>query len=227
LFIIWWSIHKTWWSSFRDKLPSANAIVTAVVDKIPTIAEAAPAPEPEIPAPVQVTVRLSVHITNLSKLYQQLNNEGFSAMLRRFEKQLQGLLSLYNGQRQLLVDDKLLIDFVGEELHECSFRAICCAQILMNMAARNPSPRLQLAAAIQALAPAPQNSSCALMKEFIVQHENNLAPEKNEILVSTNLLDTALQNHANFDIAAGKLLQIKMPYSDYVSKQEEQLLLRS
>lgn len=228
LFIIWWSIHRSWWSSFRDKLPSANAIVTAVVDKIPTIAEAAPEPEPEPPKPaVPVTVRLTVHITNLSKLYQQLNNEGFSAMLRRFEKQLQGLLSLYNGQRQLLIDDKLLIDFVGEELHECSFRAICCAQILMNMAARNPSPRLQLAAAIQPLAPTPQNSNCALMKEFIVQYENNLTPAKNEILVSTSLLDPALQNHAEFDVTVGKLLQIKTPYCDYVSKQEEQLLLRS
>jgi hypothetical protein len=203
--------------------------MTAVVDKIPTIAEAEQEaqPEPEVPAaPKNVAVRLSLHIVNLSKLHQQLNSEGFNSVVRRFEKQLQGLLSLYNGQRQLLSGDTLLIDFFGEEFHECSFRAVCCAQILNNMAARNPSPRLQLAAAIQPLPEAPQSAGCALVKEFLVQHNNTLAPNKNEILVNGSLLDTVLQHHAEFDVNSGKLIQIKAPYSEYVSKQEEQLLLR-
>jgi uncharacterized membrane protein affecting hemolysin expression len=229
LLMIWWSIHRRWWSALRDKIPSADQIVTAVVDKIPTIAEAEQEeqPEPEVPAaPKKVSVRLSLHIVNLSKLHQQLNSEGFNSVVRRFEKQLQGLLSLYNGQRQLLSGDTLLIDFFGEEFHECSFRAVCCAQILNNMAARNPSPRLQLAAAIQPLPEAPQSAGCALVKEFLVQHNNTLTPNKNEILVNGSLLDTVLQHHAEFDINSGKLIQIKAPYSDYVSKQEEQLLLR-
>jgi len=228
LLIIWWSIHRRWWSALRDKIPSADKIVTAVVDKIPTIAEAETPAEPE-PAPVvpkKVSVRLSLHIVNLSKLYQQLNNEGFNVVVRRFEKQLQSLLSLYNGQRQLLSDDTLLIDFSGEEFHECSFRAVCCAQILLNMAARNPSPRLQLAAAIQPLPAPPESAGCALVKEFLVQHSNTLKPNKNDILVNGSLLDTMLQHHAEFDLNTGKLLQIKAPYSEYVSKQEEQLLLR-
>lgn len=228
LLIIWWSIHRRWWSAFRDKMPSANQIVTAVVDKIPTIAEPQePEPEPEAPViPTKVSVRLSLNIVNLSKLHQQLNSEGFNGVVRRFEKQLQGLLSLYNGQRQLLSDDTLLIDFSGEEFHECSFRAVCCAQILINMAARNPSPRLHLAAAIQPLAEPPQSAGCVLVKEFLVQHNNNLAPAKNEILVSGSLLDNLLQHHAEFDLNSGKLIHIKAPYSEYVSKQEEQLLLR-
>lgn len=224
LLIIWWSIQRRWWSNLRDKIPSADKIVTAVVDKIPTIAEAAPEPEPETPAPpAQVKVRLSMQMVNLSKLYQQLNSEGFNGVLRRFEKQLQALLSLYNGQRQLLNNDTLQIDFVGEEFHECSFRAICCAQILMNMAARNPSPRLQFAAAIQPLATS--TSGCALVKEFTMQHNNPLAPARNDILISPSLLDSTLQQHAEID-SHGKLIQIKAPYSDYVSKQEEQLLVR-
>lgn len=228
LLIIWWSIHRRWWSAFRDKMPTANQIVTAVVDKIPTIAEPQePEPEPEVPViPKKVSVRLSLHIVNLSKLHQQLNSEGFNGVVRRFEKQLQGLLSLYNGQRQLLSGDTLLIDFSGEEFHECSFRAVCCAQILINMAARNPSPRLQLAAAIQPLPEPPQSAGCALVKEFLVQHNNSLSPGKNEILVNGSLLDTLLQHHAEFDLNSGKLIQIKAPYSDYVGKQEEQLLLR-
>ncbi len=228
LLIIWWSIHRRWWSALRDKMPSANQIVTAVVDKIPTIAEhQEPEPEPEVPViPTKVSVRLSLYIVNLSKLHQQLNSEGFNGVVRRFEKQLQGLLSLYNGQRQLLSGDTILIDFSGEEFHECSFRAVCCAQILINMAARNPSPRLQLAAAIQPLAEPPQSVGCALVKEFLLQHNNSLTPEKNEILLNGSLLDTLLQHHAEFDLNSGKLLQIKAPYSEYVSKQEEQLLLR-
>ena len=227
--MIWWSIHRRWWSALRDKIPSADQIMTAVVDKIPTIAEAEQEAqlEPEAPAaPKKVSVRLSLHIVNLSKLHQQLNSEGFNGVVRRFEKQLQGLLSLYNAQRQLLSGDTLLIDFFGEEFHECSFRAVCCAQILTNMAARNPSPRLQLAAAIQPLPEAPQSAGCALVKEFLVQHNNTLTPNKNEILVNGSLLDTVLQHHAEFDLNSGKLIQIKAPYSDYVSKQEEQLLLR-
>ncbi|RZA06542.1 MAG: hypothetical protein EOO68_04845 [Moraxellaceae bacterium] len=229
LLMIWWSIHRRWWSALRDKIPSANEIVTAVVDKIPTIAEAEiPAePEPLPPAPhKQVAVRLSLHLVNLSKLYQQLNNEGFNIVVRRFEKQLQGLLSLYNGQRQLIADDTLLIDFSGEEFHECSFRAVCCAQILLNMAARNPSPRLQLAAAIQPLPVQPESAGCALVKEFLVQHNNSLKPDKNDILVNGSLLDVTLLHHAEFDLNSGKLIQIKSPYREYVSKQEEQLLLR-
>jgi len=229
LLVIWWSIHRRWWSALRDKIPSATELVTAVVEKIPTIPEAEAAPAPELalpPAPIQVSVRLSVHMVNLGKLYQQLNTEGFNTVVRRFEKQLQGLLSLYNGQRQLLTDNTLSIDFSGEEFHECSFRAVCCAQILMNMAARNPSPRLQLAATIQPLPAPPQSADCALVKEFLVQHNNSLTPHKNEILVNSSLLDVTLLHHAEFDPGSGKLIQIKTPYSDYVSKQEEQLLLR-
>ena len=229
LLIIWWSIQRHWWSALRDKMPTANQIVTAVVEKIPTIAEAEsePDPEPVATPPTQVTVRLSLRILNLTKLHQQLNSEGFNGVVRRFEKQLQALLNLYNGQRQLLSEDTLLIDFSGEEFHECSFRAICCAQILINMVNQNPSPRLQLSSAIQPLAAPAQSAGSALVKEFLTQYNNNLTPDKNEILVSNSLLDSQLQHHAEFELSSGKLLNIKAPYRDYVNKQQEQLLLHN
>jgi uncharacterized membrane protein affecting hemolysin expression len=227
LLIIWWSIHRRWWSALRDKMPNADQIVTAVVEKIPTIAEASePEPEPVAP-PTQVTVRLSFHVLNLTKLHQQLNSEGFNGVVRRFEKQLQALLTLYNGQRQLLSGDTLLIDFSSEESHECSFRAICCAQILINMVNQNPSPRLQLSATIQPLAAPLHTAGCALVKEFLIQYNNNLTADKNEILVSNSLLDTQLKHHAEFELNSGKLINIKAPYSDYVNKQQEQLLLHN
>jgi uncharacterized membrane protein affecting hemolysin expression len=225
LLIIWWSIHRRWWSNIRDKMPSADALMTAMVDKIPTIAEAEIEQPPAPQAPTQVAVRLTLHLVNLDKLYQQLNSEGFNTVVRRFEKQLLGLLSLYNGQRQSLTGQILHIDFTGEEFHECSFRAVCFAQILINMAGRSPSPRLQLSAAIQPHT-ATTSSGCALVKEFLQQTNNALTPAKNEILVNGSLLDTALLNHAEIDLNSGKVIQIKVPYSEYVSKQEEQLLLR-
>ena len=232
LFVIWWSIHRNWWLSLRDKIPTANAIVTAVVDKLPTLPDAkiedhlAAKEQVQPIAQSQIAVRLSLQLVNLGKLYQQLNSEGFEVVLRRFETQMQNLLKLYNGQSQLLVGDTLMIDFFGEEFHECSFRAVCCAKILMNMSARNPSPRLQLAATIQPLATDIKATEKSLLKDFIVQHNNALVAQKNEILISASLLDSNLQDHAEFDLSQGKLLHIKAPYSDYVAKQEEQLFLR-
>lgn len=228
LLVIWWSIYRQWWLVLRDKLPSANAIVTAVVDKLPNIPEAQmqDAQAKSAKPPTQIAVRLSLQIVNMTKLYQQLNSEGFDIVLRRFDSQMQNLLKLYNGQRQLLVGDTLLIDFFGEEFHECSFRALCCARILINMTARNPSPRLQLAAAIQPLASAGKSGDKSLLKDFLVQHNNPLEFIKSEILISSSLLDSTLQEHAEFDLAQGKLIQIKPPYCDYVAKQEEQLFVR-
>jgi uncharacterized membrane protein affecting hemolysin expression len=253
LLIIWRSIYSQWWSVLRDKFPSANAIVSSVVESLPTIPEAfleaTSPPEPDLEsktASVQIAVRLSIRILNINKLYQQLNSEGFGIVLNRFEKQLHILLSIYNGKRQLLTGDILFIDFVGEEFHDCSFRALCCAKILMNMTARNPSPRLQLAANIQPLAatplptkngdrtsepvtetikPSEQLTQQNLLNDFIVQFNNPLNPIKNEILISTSLLDNTLQEHAEFDTTQGKLIQIKPPYSEHIAKQEEQLLL--
>ncbi len=243
LLIIWRSIYRQWWSSLRDKFPSANAIVSTVIEKLPAIPEAfiETAPDSEgnaeaRTAPLQIAVRLSIHILNINKLYQQLNSEGFGVVLNRFEKQLHILLSIYNGKRQLLTGDILLIDFMGEEFHDCSFRALCCAKILMNMTARNPSPRLQLAATIQPLRaiPLPTKNTDrttelvtdqGLLNDFIVQVNNPISPLKNEILISVNLLDSTLYEHAEFDNTQGKLIQIKSPYSEHIAKQEEQLLL--
>ena len=229
LFIIWWSIHRAWWLSLRDKLPTANAIVTAVVDKLPTIADAdlqSESKDTNLPAPAQLAVRLTIQIVNLNKLYLQLNSESFDIVLSRFEAQMQKLLNVYNGQRQLLVGDTLMIDFMGEEFHECSFRAICCAKMLLNMAARNPSPRLQLAATIQPHAIVDKAAGKSLINDFIVQQNNALTPIKNEILISPSLLDSNVQEQAEFDIAQGKLMTIKAPYCDYIAKQEEQLFPR-
>jgi hypothetical protein len=224
---LWWSIQRQWWSQLRTKIPSAADMVTAVVDKIPTMAEAETAPiNVEKTAPKQVFVRLSVKLININTLHQQLNSESFFTLIQRFEKQLQSLLQLYSGHHQRLSGDMLYVDFSGEEFHECSFRAVCCAQILINMASTSSSPRLQLSATVQPIASTQALNGSALIKEFMTQKSNTLTPAKYEIMVSNSLLDETLQHHCEFELESGKLLHIKPPFSDYVNKQEAQLLQR-
>lgn len=220
LFVIWWSIHRQWWAQLKEKMPSAGDLVTAVVEKMPSIQDI---PEPEPEAPQQVSVRLSLQITNMERLYQQLNSESFATVLRRFEKQLQGILNLYNGQRQMLSGETLLIDFTGEAYYECCFRAVCTAQQMNTLAARNPSPRLQLAAAVHELSE-PANHQKSLLKDFVVQHNNYLKPDKGEILISQRLIDQELLEHLEILTDSGKLQAIKEPYAELVNKQEEQLI---
>jgi hypothetical protein len=229
LLIVGWSIHKQWWSSFRDKLPSAKTIVTAVVDKLPNIPEAfaeknSPQSLPETNEKTGAGVRLNIHITNLHKLYQQLHSEGFNVVLLRLEKQLQYLLKLYNGQDQHLNGEILCVDFSGQDSHDCSFRAICCAQILLDMTTQNPSPRLQLACTIQPLNSIPGKEEQSLVHEFLIQHDNPITPIKNEILISPGLINDILLEHAEIENTHGKLIQVKAPYSDLLFKQKEQLL---
>lgn len=225
LLIIWWSIQLQWWRNLRDKLPAANRVMNLLLERIPTIPEAPPEPEPvvpEPPAPPQVAVRLSVHITNMTRLYQQLNSEGFATLLRRFEKQLQDVLTLYNGQRLLLTDEILIIDFIGEAHHDCSFRALCSAQLLSNLCARAPSPRLQVSAAVQQIAAPNPGGGQSLLKDFVTQQNDPLHPERGDILICQHLLDDILQEHAEVD-TGGKLVKIKAPYSDLLTRQEERL----
>lgn len=228
LWAIWWSIQRQWWSRLRDKLPSPGKVVSTVVEKIPTIPEvpleALKPLAPEPPPPPEVAVRLQIRITNLTKLYQQLNSEGFANVLRRFEKQLQGVLSLYNGQRQLLNHDTLMVEFVGEALYDCSFRALCCAQLLSNLCARANSPRLQLSAAIQEVARPANHAGCALLKDFVAQQQDPIQPERGDILISRHLLSDTLLNHIEVDENSGKLAAIKAPYSELLARQEEQLV---
>ena len=219
LSIIGWSIQRAWWGQLKEKIPSASSLVNAVVEKMPTI-EDIPEPEPE--APKQLAVRLSLDVTNLSRLYQQLNSDAFATLVRRFEGQLQGVLSLYNGQRQMLSNETLLIDFTGDSFHDCCFRAVCTAQLISNLALQSSSPRLQLAAAVHELS-APMSPTKSLLRDFVVQHNNHLKPSKGEVLISERLIEAELLEHLELEPDSGKLIKLKEPYSDLLRKQQEQL----
>lgn len=223
LSIIWWSIQRQWWSQFKEKLPTASEVVTAVVEKVPVIEEE---PEPEPEAPKLVSVRLSLQITNLDRLYDQLNSESFATVLRRFEKQLQSVVNLYEGHRQILNGNTLLIDFTGESYEESCFRAVCCAHLLNSLAISNPSPRLQVASSVYELSE-PLSSKQSLVKDFVVQHNIHLKPSKGEILISHRLIDEELQLYIEVAHDSGKFLGLKSPYAELIAKQEAQLAHRS
>lgn len=227
LLLIWWSIQLQWWRNLRDKLPIARVAMNRMLERIPTIPEAPPEPEPELPEPPQapqVAVRLSIHIANMTRLYQQLNSEGFANLVGRFEKQLQDVLTLYRGQRLLLTDEILIIDFIGDAYHDCSFRALCSAQLISNLCARAPSPRLQVTATIQQIAAPMHASGQSLLKDFVAQQNDPLHPERGDILICRRLLDETLLEHAEVDAQRNKLIQIKAPYCELLVKQEERLV---
>lgn len=226
LLIIWWSIQLQWWRNLRDKLPSPTRLMFTMIEKLPDIPEAPPEPEPkepDLPSAPQVAVRLHIHIHNLNRLYEQLNSESFSGLLRRFEKQLQDVLILYRGQRLLLNQGVLVIDFIGESYADCSFRALCCAQLLSNLCTAAPSPRLQVCAHIHSIAVGAHYTGQSLLKDFIAQQQDQLDPQRGEILISRKLLDEELFSHAEIVPDTGKLLAIKPPYCELLAKQEASL----
>lgn len=226
LLVIWWSIQLQWWRNLRDKLPSPTRLMFTMIEKLPDIPEAPPEPrpkEPELPPAPQVAARLHIHIHNLNRLYEQLNSESFSGLLRRFEKQLQDVLILYRGQRLLLNQEVLVIDFIGESYTDCSLRALCCAQLLSNLCAAAPSPRLQLCARIHAIAVGAHYTGQSLLKDFIAQQQDQQSPQRGEILISHKLVDDELLSRADINTDSGKLLALKAPYCDLLAKQEASL----
>lgn len=234
LLTIWWSIQRQWWSRLRDKMPSPAKLVTDVVDKLPTIPDAPVDEKPIEVAPpvVEVAVRLNIQITNLTRLYQQLNSEGFAKVVSQFEKQVYDVLKLYRGQHQLLSNDTLIIDFIGEAYYDCSFRALCSAQLITNLCARAKSPRLQVSASIQEIARIAEPGEPWLLKDFVAQQNDPLPPASDElkrgdIVICRHLLDDTLLGHIEIEANTGKLLHIKAPYSELLAQQEERLATSS
>jgi hypothetical protein len=67
------------------------------------------------------------------------------------------------------------------------------------------------------------SSNKSLLKDFVVQHNNHLKPDKGEILISQRLIDADLQEHLDIVSDSGKFIALKAPYAALLSKQEEQL----
>lgn len=226
LMMIWWSIQLQWWKNLRDQLPSPGNLMRTVVDTLPTIPEAPPEPEPvvvEPPPPPPRAVRLTVKLVNINRLYQQLNSEGFSNLLRRFDRQLQEIVLLHDGKRRWFQDDTLVIDFISDHPLECTFRALCCARLLHGVCARSSSPRLQLTAALTPTQTPEEAAKASLLQAFVADQQQGLQPDKGETLLDHGLVTDDLQERVDVEITSGKLLTFLPPYHDLLQRQENQL----
>jgi len=226
ILVIWWSIQLQWWRNVRDQLPSPGSLVRSVVDTIPTIPEAPPEPEPvvvEPPPPPLVAVRVTVKLLNLTRLYQQLNSEGFTNLLHRFDKQLQEIVLLHDGKRRSFQDDTLVIDFISENLQDCTFRALCCARLLHGVCQRSPSPRLQLAISLSPTAAPNEQTKQTLLSHFMAAQKPSISAQKGETLLTEQLVTDPLLERVDIDTTQGRLLGFHAPYQDLLQRQENQL----
>lgn len=182
-------------------------------------AQASPA-EPE-PAPERAAVRLSLYLTNLDTLYNQLNTAGFRQMTHLFQEQSHRVIRLYGGQTRTLYDKILIVDFRGENYADCAFRALCAARLLIDLARATPGPRLKPAASIQAL-PSPEQPH-SLAAQFSAQHSERRHPAPGEILLATQLVSAPLEEHVDLDPATGRVQTLRPPYRDMLAKQYRRL----
>ncbi len=178
------------------------------------------AADEEILLPIEPTesLRLNLELLNLPLLYQQLNLEGFTQLVERFDYQLKGVLTLYSGKRRLLSEHRLLIDFEGTDAADCALRALCAAQLLKQLSEANPGPKLRLSARIQ---PLPEAGSLA--QEFMAQQ--SLGPDRQQtgVFIAPELVDESLSQHLELESTSGRLLEIKSPYKTLLDKQQQQL----
>lgn len=224
LLMIWWSVQLQWWKQLRDQLPSPGKLMHNLVETLPTIPEAPPEPQPvtePAPPPPRRAVRLTVELTNLQRLYQQLHREGFANLLRRFDQQLREITLLHDGKLRRFEQDTLLIDFISEHPLDCTFRALCCARLLHGVCARAGSPRLQLAAAITTTLTPEEETSNSLLHRFMTEQQPGPRPQKGETLIEPGLISDDLRERV--ELEAGHLLSFRAPYKDLLQRQENQL----
>lgn len=179
-----------------------------------------PPPSPEHDTPLhRREIRLRLQLINLNALHDQLNQESFDQQLRQFERQLQGVLSLYGGQRIALSDDTLLIDYHGESHSDCAFRALCSAQLLGELSHLNSGPKLKIRARIHPITTdVPVTLSDAYRDQL-----SEVPPAVQGIEIAPSLIDDELQQHLELDPSNGLLIGVKAPYRQLLNKQQQQL----
>ncbi|WP_347330642.1 hypothetical protein [Marinimicrobium locisalis] len=166
-----------------------------------------------------VEIRLRLQLTNLNALHSQLNQDSFDRQLRQFERQLQGVLSLYGGRKLALSDDVLLIDYQGESHSDCAFRALCSAQLLGELTHLNSGPKLKIRARIHPIT----TDTPVTLSEAYRDQLSEVPPALQGIEIVPSLIDEELQQHLELDPSNGLLIGVKAPYRQLLNKQQQQL----
>lgn len=181
-------------------------------------------------------VQVSLEIHNLETLRAQLNREAFRQLLERFEQQLHGVLSLYRGHHQQLSGNRLFLGYSGQDSNETTFRALCSAQLLLTLAAKNTGAQLRLSASV-----APDKGSNSGKLKSNLAEKGAIADQlcrpgngdshqhlSRQVYIAPSLLNASLDKQVQYtrrDEGQGACLdQISPPYQELLLKQEQQLL---
>ena len=191
----------------------------AITRRRRSVPEATEAELPDAPLGDPVTVRLALEIRNLPLLHQQLNQESFSQLVARLEEQLQGILTLYGGRRQVFAQHWLLMDFEGHDRSDCTVRALCSAWLLTELANTNPGPKLRLSAHAF---PVTEVERGSLLQELMTQLGDGTR-DSTGIFLAEDLLDESVQEHLQLDPDSGRLQDIRPAYKALLLKQQSQL----
>jgi len=169
--------------------------------------------------PPKVLVCLSIRLHNLDTLSRQLNKQSFKTLLDRLEQQLNSVSSLYSGKRQLTRGADIELSFAGESLSDCSFRALCSAQLLLSLNGSQQGPALKLGGRV-----CPHKETEDLHSNFEHHASQSLAQQ---VLVHPELLSDSLLERVEVaqdeQTVEARLVQIAPPYGDLLDKQLRQL----
>jgi len=164
----------------------------------------------------RVSVALTIKIHNLTTLGRQLNKHSFNARLEQFEQQLTSVNRLYNAQRLPAKADEIELRFSDESLVEASFRALCCAQLLLVLSMKQGGPALKLGA---------QVSPFTDVRSLVDGYEQALCREAiaQQVLIYPSLVTPQLLERVEIandeQTKDARLVQIAAPYGELIEKQ--------
>lgn len=161
----------------------------------------------------EVDVHLS--ILNIDALQQHLTREHLVERLGRLDRQLAGVLALYDGRRDRLEAQTLILRVRGDTPAQAAFYALCICQLLTLLNSDTGSPRLQLSARVTQVQ-APAVSALALAQTAAPP------PPPGVIAVAPELMEAALARRVQLD-PQGRLQAIKAPYQELLLRQQRQL----
>lgn len=101
---------------------------------VPTASDTeAEATAPTTPGNDEIIIGLSIQCINWPTLKQQLSGALKQQLIEDLERQLSGINTLYSGKVNAAQDDFVELHFSGDDVGNTTFRAICAAQLLLQM----------------------------------------------------------------------------------------------
>lgn len=212
---LWWgalavAILGLWWSA-------------SVAERRTVQEREAPEDENEEEGDITAEAEVGVHLCflNIESLRQQLSHEHFVERLRSFDKQLAGVLALYEGRRAAIDGNTLMLTVAGDTPAGAAFYALCICQLLFTLNHARSSPRLHLAAEVKPVAP-PEATGTTLAESLAQPPSAPRQVLQPGITLDATLINEELRRRADIN-EHHQLQAIKPPYSELLQRQQRQL----